>query len=111
MFFFIGGIGRRTVTLDPQPRTCPNCGRLALYSKRIDSYLTVFFVPLFTVKKGEPFLVCGNCRATYDERGGRKDGGQTSKEQACQYCGRPRESNFKYCPECGKPIIYGTRTQ
>jgi len=70
MFFFIGGIGPRTVTLDKQARICPECGRLALYHKRIDHYLSLFFIPVFPVKRGEPFLSCEGCGASFDRRSG-----------------------------------------
>jgi DNA-directed RNA polymerase subunit RPC12/RpoP len=103
-FFFIGGVGPRTTTLDQQERQCPNCGRLTLYLKRTDQYFSLFFIPLFRVKKGEPFLKCGNCKATYDQHGRRGQEEQTFGGQKCPFCGRQRDLDFKYCPECGKRL-------
>jgi len=110
MFFFIGGISPRTATLDRQPRICPDCGRLALYLKRIDHYLSLFFIPLFSVKRSEPFLSCDGCGAKFDEQGRRRFQNQPSIEQRCRHCGREVGSDFKYCPSCGNPIIFKTRT-
>ena len=110
MFFFIGGISPRTVTLDRQPRICPNCGRLALYLKRIDHYLSVFFIPLFPVKRSAPFMSCGGCGAKFDEQGRRGFQDLFPKEQKCQHCGRTIGSDFKYCPSYGNPIIFKTPT-
>jgi hypothetical protein len=70
MFFFIGGVGPRTITLGGQVRICPNCGRPSLYLKRIDHYLSLFFIPLFRVKRGELFLSCEACGASFNEHGG-----------------------------------------
>ena len=110
MFFFIGGVSPRTITLDRQPRACPSCGRLALYLKRIDNYVSLFFIPLFPVKRGEPFLSCNECGASFDEHGGREFPDLPSTERSCRHCGRKIESDFKYCPFCGNPVILKTRT-
>jgi len=110
MFFFIGGVNPRTVTLERQPRTCSICGRLALYLKRMDHYLSLFFIPLFPVKRGKPFLSCAGCGAVFDEHGGERREEQIFRARVCPSCGRQRELNFKYCPECGKPVKYGRQT-
>ena len=60
-FFFIGGIQPKTVTLDRQARTCPACGLAGAYTRRTDHYLSLFFIPLVRVKKGEPYLYCQRC--------------------------------------------------
>jgi hypothetical protein len=69
MFFFIGGVQPKTVRLDKQARLCPVCHHSAVYLKRVDHYLSLFFIPLFPVKKGTPFLSCDKCRTVLDERG------------------------------------------
>jgi len=102
MLFFIAGVGPRTIALDGQARSCPNCGRFDLHSKRVDEYFSLFFIPLFRVRKGEAFLSCGNCGAVYGEYGGPGQEEKIFREQVCPSCGRRRETNFKYCPECGK---------
>ena len=73
MFFFIGGIQPKTVTVDRQPRSCPSCGHFGVYLKRVDHYVSLFFIPVFPVKRGTPFLSCENCNAVIDEHGGRMD--------------------------------------
>lgn len=71
MFFFIGGVGPRKKTIDRNLRICPDCGRPALYSKRIDHYLWIFFIPILRVKKGDPFLSCQACGASFEDESGR----------------------------------------
>jgi hypothetical protein len=103
MFFFIGGIQPKTVTLDKNPRNCPECGHPDLYLKRTDSYLGLFFIPLFPVKKGAPFMKCENCSAVFTQEGSPIDS-SVMGYQKCPYCGRPIGPDFVYCPYCGKPI-------
>lgn len=69
MFFFIGGVQPKTVRIDKQARLCPACQHSAVYLKRVDHYLSLFFIPLFPVKKGIPFLSCDNCHSVFDETG------------------------------------------
>jgi hypothetical protein len=104
MFFFIGGMQPKTVRLDNQARTCPVCGHHKVYLKRVDQYLSVFFIPLFPVKKGEPFLGCDNCKAVFDEGGTAVPSGKKTGGANCPYCGRPLEPDFDYCPGCGRKI-------
>ncbi len=63
MFFFIGGVQPKTMTLDDTPRLCPACGLAQARLKRIDHYLSLFFIPLFPVKRGEPAVICDRCGA------------------------------------------------
>ena len=104
MFFFIGGVQPKAVRLDKQPRVCPQCGHDELYLKRVDHYLSLFFIPLFPVKKGVPFLSCDNCHSVFDERG--EVGGEPFRRamRRCPYCGRQLEADFEFCPRCGKRI-------
>jgi predicted RNA-binding Zn-ribbon protein involved in translation (DUF1610 family) len=104
MFFIIGGIQPKTVTLDKQAKSCPACGRIEVQAKRVDHYLSVFFIPLFLVKKGIPFLVCENCNTRFDERGLRIDAKEEWKERKCSHCGRPVAPDFFYCPYCGRSV-------
>ncbi len=53
MFFFIGGVQPKTITLDDSRRLCPACGLAQARLKRTDQYLSLFFIPLFPVKRGE----------------------------------------------------------
>jgi len=104
MFFFIGGIQPKTVVLDRQPKSCPACGHIEVQLKRVDHYLSIFFIPLFPVKKGIPFLICENCKTRFDERGFRIDVEEVGRGRRCPHCGRPVAQDFIYCPYCGKSI-------
>lgn len=105
MFFFIGGIQPRTVRLAKQAMTCPVCGHTDVYLKRVDHYLSLFFIPLFPVKKGVPFWGCDNCDAVLDKRGAPIRVEQRRETARCPYCGRSLEEDFDYCPKCGRRIV------
>jgi len=99
-FIFIGGIQPRTRLLEEQPRMCASCGLKQAFLKRTDHYFSLFFIPLFPVQKGTPFLECRSCATIAGESGevwARKD-------SACLYCGAKVERTFRFCPACGKPI-------
>lgn len=104
MFFFIGGVQPKTIILDKQAKSCPSCGHIEVYLKRVDHYLSIFFIPLFPVKKGIPFLVCGNCGTRFDERGFRIDVEETGRGRRCPHCGRAVAPDFIYCPYCSKSL-------
>jgi RNA polymerase subunit RPABC4/transcription elongation factor Spt4 len=104
MFFFIGGVQPKTIRLDKQPRFCPVCGHQEVYLKRVDQFLSLFFIPLFPVKKGAPFLACNNCKSVFDEGGLAVHKGQQDKPRTCPYCGRALEADFEFCPRCGKKV-------
>jgi len=104
MFFFIGGIQPRTVIVDRQARFCPRCGRSEVYLKRVDQYLSLFFILLFPVKRGTPFLFCENCNSTLDEQGVRMSFKQAGGKMNCLHCGRQIERDFTFCPYCGKSV-------
>ena len=94
MFFFIGGIQPKTVKLDEKPVMCKSCGLYQARFKRIDHYISIFFVPVLRIKKGVPFLICDRC-------------GKGSGEgfvNFCSNCGKQLESDFQYCPFCGKRL-------
>ena len=104
MFFFIGGIQPKTVSLKKQPKICPVCGYSALYLKRVDHYLSLFFIPLVPVKKGTPFQICENCKAIFDEQGSEIAVGKETEQDRCSGCGQVIVPDFKYCPYCGKAV-------
>jgi len=99
MFFFIGGMQPRTIKLEEQARACPNCGSHSAYLKRVDQYLSLFFIPLFPVKKGQPFIECERCNAALDPMGYSSTPGHAGQ---CRHCGRHLDADFTYCPSCGK---------
>lgn len=54
-FFFVGGVGPREVTTRVAGRLCPGCGQSGtLEQRRVDHVLSLFFVPLLTVARGQP---------------------------------------------------------
>ena len=100
--FLIAGISPKTITIDNNPRVCPFCGLAQAYYKRVDHYFNLFFIPLFRVKKGEPFIMCERCEknvSNYREDYNSWSGGQDIK---CKNCGKTLNKDFKYCPFCGK---------
>lgn len=109
MFFFIGGIQPKTKTLDETPRLCPACGLAQARLKRIDHYLSLFFIPLFPVKKGEPLVICDRCgyAAPPDELQGRPSRGPVSVPppvRRCPSCQQTLDPSFAYCPYCGRKV-------
>jgi endogenous inhibitor of DNA gyrase (YacG/DUF329 family) len=103
MFFFIAGVQPKTVALEGQNVRCPVCGLHQAAMKRVDHYLSIFFLPLFRVKKGSPFLECQSCGSLTRESGevlyqshGERPG------RNCPHCGKPLEPEFRFCPFCGK---------
>jgi hypothetical protein len=80
------------------------CGLNQAYTQRVDHYLSLFFIPIFRVKKGEPFIVCDSCEQT--GRGLRPDytRPQTGSPRMCMSCGKALNEDFKYCPQCGKRV-------
>ncbi|MBN2419584.1 MAG: zinc ribbon domain-containing protein [Deltaproteobacteria bacterium] len=100
MFFFIGGIQPKTIDIDGKPLICPSCGLLRARYKRVDHYLSLFFIPVIPVKKGDPFLYCESCGI--QSPGKTNSGYENNAKQYCKNCGRKLESDFMYCPFCGK---------
>ena len=110
MFFLIAGVQPRTRTLDDTPRRCPNCGRNTAKLKRIDHYFSLFFIPLFPVKRGDEILLCENCGhssspegETFFVRPGVAEDGERPAG-ICPECGRAVEARFSYCPYCGSRL-------
>ena len=97
MFFFIGGIQPRTRRISNNPRPCPSCGYHSAYLKRVDNYLSLFFIPIFPVKRGDKVLICERCGAIFDEKGRTATG-----DTRCRYCGGNLSEDFTFCPHCGK---------
>ena len=104
MFFLIGGVQPKTVTLDETPGICQACGLAQVRLKRVDYYLSVFFMPLFRVKKGYPVLICGRCRAISSPEGNIQGASHEARKDGCPQCGYPVARDFRYCPSCGSRI-------
>jgi len=105
MFFVIAGIQPKTINLDDQPRMCPSCGLYQARLKRVNHYLSVFFMPLFRVKKGGSFLECQSCGSVSPESGEVRPGPRKSPSRVCRYCGKTLGPGFRYCPYCGKGCV------
>jgi len=104
MFFIIAGIQPKTITLDDRPRMCHSCGLYQARLIRINHYLSVFFIPVFRVKKGESFLECRSCGAVSSESGEIWPGTRTGDSRLCPHCKKTLERGFRFCPYCGKEV-------
>jgi RNA polymerase subunit RPABC4/transcription elongation factor Spt4 len=106
--FLIAGISPKTKILENTPRLCPKCGLAQAYLQRVDHYLSLFFIPLFPVKTGEPFVWCNRCEGRVDEIVDpiREEYPMPRGKQmiACGGCGRALETDYRYCPYCGAPV-------
>ncbi len=103
--FLIGGVTPKIKVLDHTPRRCPVCGLHQAYTKRVDHYFNLFFIPIVRVKKGEPFIMCERCERTVNEFVA-EDGSNRLDvaPPTCPHCGKTLDESFRYCPYCGKPI-------
>ncbi|MBN2035007.1 MAG: zinc ribbon domain-containing protein [Deltaproteobacteria bacterium] len=101
--FLIAGVQPKTKRLDENPEQCPACGLVQAYTTRVDHYLSIFFIPLIRVKKGEPFLFCENCRCPVDGyRASTQELPLSGATTLCAACKRRFDRSFKYCPHCGQ---------
>jgi RNA polymerase subunit RPABC4/transcription elongation factor Spt4 len=101
---FIAGVSPKIKVLDQNPRRCPVCGLNQAYYKRMDHYLSLFFIPVFRVKKGEPFLTCDRCEQSLLSPPRDSSRQQPEDARTCRYCGKEVGDDFKFCPYCGKRI-------
>jgi RNA polymerase subunit RPABC4/transcription elongation factor Spt4 len=103
-FFIIGGIQPKVRVLDERPVRCPACGLHQATTRRIDHYLSLFFIPLIRVKTGEPFLACERCLRNVPLPGA--DGPQPPRGEAgyCRSCGRQLPAEYRFCPHCGRRL-------
>ncbi|MFO7459846.1 MAG: zinc ribbon domain-containing protein [Desulfatiglandales bacterium] len=104
MFFFIAGIQPKTLDLEDQSRMCPACGLYQARLRRVDHYLSLFFVPLFRVKKGHPLVECRSCGGVFTESGQPSFALLSGKTARCPSCGGTLDPAFRYCPSCGKHL-------
>jgi ribosomal protein L37E len=101
---FIGGVGPRKKRLDYQPRICSNCGLSQAYLTRVDHWLSVFFIPIFPVRRGQPVVLCDRCGHVDGESGKTIAEGVDLATSQCHRCGESLEKGFRYCPQCGTPL-------
>jgi uncharacterized CHY-type Zn-finger protein len=101
---FIAGIFPKTKVIDQNPRKCPVCGSNRAAYQRIDHYLSLFFIPVLRVKKGEPFIRCEQCERSFHDLD--SDIGREPQAEAreCRYCRRKLARDYRFCPYCGKKL-------
>jgi len=105
-FIFIGGVQPKKRQVDDQPRTCPSCGLPSARLKRLDYYISLFFIPLIPIKQGEQFLECERCGGMFSETGEMKqDVFPQIPSKTCSRCGEPDEPRLRYCPHCGQQLL------
>jgi endogenous inhibitor of DNA gyrase (YacG/DUF329 family) len=106
MFFFIAGIQPKQIVLEETSRPCPACGLFQTRLVRQDYYLSLFFLPLFRVKKGATVLECRRCGAqsASDSAGGFEFSGRADYNKVCPACGKTPEPSFRFCPYCGQDL-------
>ncbi|MGD8961865.1 MAG: zinc ribbon domain-containing protein [Desulfobacterales bacterium] len=101
---FIAGVSPKKKVLDQNPRRCSVCGLHQAYMQRVDHYLSLFFIPIFRVKKGVPFIVCDSCAQTGHGFGPEYTRPQSDSPPTCRSCGKALNEDFNYCPQCGKRV-------
>ena len=98
---FIGGVGPRKKRLDNQPHICTSCGLSQAYLTRVDQWLSIFFIPIFPLRRGQPVVLCERCGHVEDETGKPIVKGMDLASPRCHRCGEMLEKEFRYCPHCG----------
>ncbi len=99
--FLIAGIQPKIKKLEDTPRQCPSCGQFQAYRKRMDHYLSLFFIPLLKVKTGQPFILCDRCARTESPESLDRSAGSAPRKPRCSDCGRSLKPEFSFCPFCG----------
>lgn len=99
--FLIAGIQPRVKKLEDTARRCPARGRYSAYHRRVDHYLSLFFIPLLKVKTGEPVVVCDSCSHAGPPSGAAQSAAAAPRQTSCSACGRPLKRDFSFCPYCG----------
>ncbi len=105
-FFFIGGVQPKIKILDETPRRCPRCGLHQAYLKRMDYYLSVFFIPVLKIKTGQPALICSRCERPADDSGSDLPRSQPGSPatKSCRFCDRNFPADHIFCPICGRRL-------
>ena len=105
-FFIIGGIQPRVKVLDEKPRHCPRCGLYQAYLKRVDHYVSIFFIPVFKVKTGEPVLICERCERPVSRFNSNSSHRHHAPRAAksCRFCGKDFPIEYLFCPICGRRL-------
>ena len=100
---FIAGVSPKTTVIDQTPRLCPVCGLAQARLQRVDHWLSVFFIPVFRVKKGEEFIFCNRCDQPVLDAFTDQKKEEHPFSGSCSRCGQALEENHRFCPFCGQP--------
>jgi predicted RNA-binding Zn-ribbon protein involved in translation (DUF1610 family) len=104
--FLIAGVQPRTHKGPKMDQNCPHCGLAQVYERRVDHYLSLFFIPLLRVTKGESGPWCERCQQPLSTLMGANGSETVSKldGRVCRDCGAVLDPEFSFCPHCGKEI-------
>jgi ribosomal protein L37E len=101
----------KTTVLDETRRMCPSCGAREARLVRVDQYLSLFFLPVVPIKRGEEALECQRCGALSDPRvlspappSPSVRDHATQAPEHCPRCGHSLQRQFIYCPQCGQKV-------
>ncbi len=103
-FFIIGGIQPKVRVLDERPVRCPTCGLHQAYTRRVDHYLSLFFIPLIRVRTGVPFLACERCGQSGSEGYPNASRPTPGHARHCRSCNRDLPLGYEFCPYCGRRL-------
>jgi RNA polymerase subunit RPABC4/transcription elongation factor Spt4 len=99
---FIAGVTPKTTVVDQTARLCPVCGLARARLQRIDHWLSLFFIPVFRVKKGAEFLFCDRCEQPVSNMPAGSGYEQDDPPDTCSACQRALEKDHRFCPYCGQ---------
>jgi RNA polymerase subunit RPABC4/transcription elongation factor Spt4 len=103
-FILIGGVQPKKIKVDDHWRTCPQCGTPTARLVRLDNYLSLFFIPLFPVKKGRVVLTCKRCGGVWDQNDPAARPEPRRVGPVCPACGQVVEPAHRFCPSCGHKL-------
>jgi RNA polymerase subunit RPABC4/transcription elongation factor Spt4 len=121
--FFVFGISTKDKNIDfVQTVVCPNCnsyGRLEVFVTY--TYFSLFFIPIF--KWNKKYYVrsscCGSLFTIREDLGKAIERGEKNRideaelnpinmkynrEQTCSNCNYSIDTDFEYCPKCGRKL-------
>jgi hypothetical protein len=123
-FLFVGGVAPRAVKTRLPGALCPSCRASgAVRETRVDQVLSLFFVPLFTLKRGaRAGLACEACGWSSSSSSSsspeapppplppppptqRPPPPESSGRTACPRCGTLIAAGWAYCPSCGAKAV------
>jgi hypothetical protein len=66
--------------------------------------MSLFFLPILPVKKGDEFTVCENCGLLNGDTNGGGSQPVAEESNRCSRCSTILEQNFVFCPYCGRRL-------